>query len=261
MPTQFPRVTIPNTEVRKASSSNVGQEYEILVALPYSHTDADKSYPVLYVLDGNWTFGLITETIRLLQLREELPEMIIVGIAYPVNDVGEIRRLRARDYTPTVDGRPEAADSDGTGRADNFLQFIRQELMPFIQSNYRVRPEDKAIAGSSFGGLFALYTLFHHPDTFNRYIIGSPSIGWDEGVAFAYESDFAANNARLSAKVFMSVGGLEKEYTIANMQRLARTLQDRGYDGLELTTCIFEHETHLSVAPAAMSRGLRAVFG
>ena len=261
VPTLFPRVTIPNTEVRVISSSNVGQEYEIFVAFPHDHNEADRAYPVLYVLDANWSFGSITETIRLLQLGEELPEMIIAGIAYPVNDVGEIRRLRARDYTPTVDSRPGAEESDRTGGAGDFLRFIRQELMPFIQSHYPVSPEDRAIAGSSFGGLFALYTLFHHRDTFNRYIIGSPSIGWDEGVTFAYESDFAANQADLPAKIFMSVGALEKEGTIANMQRLARTLEDRGYDGLELTTCIFEHETHLSVAPAAMSRGLRAVFG
>ena len=117
MPTPFPRVTIPNTEVRMVSSSNVGQEYEIFVALPHNHTSADKAYPDLYVLDANWSFGLITETIRLLQLGEELPEMIIAGIAYPVNDVAEIRRLRARDYTPTVDRRPEAVESDGTGGA------------------------------------------------------------------------------------------------------------------------------------------------
>ena len=45
------------------------------------------------------------------------------------------------------------------------------------------------------------------------------------------------------------------------MQRLAERLEDRAYDGLELVTCIFEQETHLSVAPAAMSRGLRVVFG
>ena len=79
MPKQIPRVTIPNTEVRMVSSSNVGQEYKIFVALPHSHTDGDNSYPVLYVLDANWAFGLITETIRLLQLGEELPETIIVG--------------------------------------------------------------------------------------------------------------------------------------------------------------------------------------
>ena len=81
MPTQFPRVTIPNTEVRIVTSSYVAQEYEIFAALPYGHTDAGRSYPILYVLDANWSFGLITQTIRLLQLGEELPEMIVVGIA------------------------------------------------------------------------------------------------------------------------------------------------------------------------------------
>jgi hypothetical protein len=260
MPTQFPRVTIPNTEVRTVSSSNVGQEYKIFVALPHRHTDADKSHPVLYVLDANWIFGLTTEAIRLLQLRQELPELIVVGIAYPVEDVGQIRKLRARDFTPTVETTSEAVETHGTGGAGNYLRFIRQELIPFIQSNYRVKPEDRAIAGASLGGLFALYALFHHPDTFNRYIVVSPSIWWDEGVTFAYERNFAAHSADLSARVFMSMGALEKETRIADMQRLAETLEGRGHARLELTTCIFEHETHVSGSPAAMSRGLRVVF-
>ena len=261
MPTQFQSVTIPNTEVRTLLSSNAGQEYKIFVALPHRYADAAETYPVLYVLDANWAFGLMTETIRLLQIRAELPEMITAGIAYPVNDVEEIMKLRSRDYTPALEKRPEAVESEGTGGAGKYLRFIRQELMPFIQSNYRVKPGDKTLAGSSFGGLFALCTLFHHPDTFNRYIIGSPSISWDEGVTFAYESNFAASNTGLSARIFMSVGSLETEDTIASMHRLAGTLQDRGYAGLELETCIFEDETHVSVAPAAMSRGLRVVFG
>jgi predicted alpha/beta superfamily hydrolase len=91
--------------------------------------------------------------------------------------------------------------------------------MPFIQSSYPVRPEEKALAGSSFGGLFALYTLFHHLDTFNRHNIGGPSVGWDEGVKFVCESNWAASKAGLQAKVFVSVGALENEDIIANLQR------------------------------------------
>jgi hypothetical protein len=270
MSTQYPQVTIPNTEVRGVSSSNVGQEFKIFVALPRSYADLDKTYPVLYVLDANGTFGMFTETIRMLQFGEELPEMIIVGIAYPVNGFVETLGLRARDYTPTVDSewfdeyvesRPDMVKSGGTGGAGNFLKFLREELMPFIQSNYRIDPEDKAIAGASFGGLFALYALFHYPDTFNRYIIGSPSIWWDEAVTFTYESEFAASNVDLSAKVFMSVGALEAEDMIAPMQKLARTLQDRGYDSLELKTRIFEDEAHMSACLAGVSTGLRAVCG
>jgi predicted alpha/beta superfamily hydrolase len=241
------------------SSSYVDQEYKIFVALPHGYADPHKTYPVLYVLDANLAFGTFAETTRLLQYGKELPETIIVGIGYPVNDLRETLGPRARDFTPTAD--PEAAVSDATGGAGDFLQFIRKELIPFIQSDYRVDPKDRALAGVSLSGLFALYTLFHHPDTFGRYVIGSPTIEWDDAVTFTFESDFAARNADLSAKVFMSAGALEGQDTIANVQKLAQRLADRGYASLELETHIFEGETHRSGWPAAMIRGLRTVFG
>lgn len=281
MSTQYPQVTIPNTEVRMLSSSIVSQEFKVFVALPRNYADSEKSYPVLYVLDANGFFGMVTETVRCLQLLQELPEMIIVGIGYPVSDYIQTLGLRGRDYTPSIDdeylrkwleGVSESLVAplvfNGTGGASYFLQFIREELVPFVHSNYRTNPEDKTIAGDSFGGLFALYTLFHHPNTFNRYIIGSPSIWWDNKITLTYEANYAANNSNLSAKVFMSVGSLEESEDdlnssamITNMQILAKTLQDRGYDSLELRTHVFEDETHLSVIPTTMSKGLRAVFG
>ena len=281
MSTKYPEVTIPKTEVRMLLSSNVDQEFKILVAFPHSYTDSDKIYPVLYVLDADLIFGMVTETIRTLQLFQELPEMLVVGIGYPVSDFNEALGLRARDLTPTANDEwlsewlekvseslAVPPESSGTGGAGNFLQFIHEELMPFVHSNYRANTEDKTIAGLSFGGLFALYALFHHPNTFNRYIINSPSVWWDDKITFTYEANYAAANSSLSAKVFMSVGSLEESEDdpdssamVTNMQKLAKTLQDRGYDSLELKTHLFEDETHLSVVPAAISKGLRAVFG
>jgi hypothetical protein len=65
----------------------------------------------------------------------------------------------------------------------------------------------------------------------------------------------------------MSVGSLEEHADesdwpamVTNMRMLAKTMQDRGYEGLELKSHIFDDETHLSVVPAAISKGLRAVF-
>lgn len=276
MSPQYAQVAISNSEVRMIPSSHVDQEFKILVAFPDSYADSDKTYPVLYVLDANWYFGTVTETVRMLPILGELPEMIVVGIGYPVKVTMEAVAVRTRDYTPTeVDGwyeevvlkhYPEAPEYVASGEAAGFLQFIREELIPFIHSNYRTDPEDQAIVGHSFGGLFALYSLFHHPATFNRYVIASPSIWWDEGVTLKYESDFAANNSDLSAKVFMTVGGLEESEEdsdaamMTNMRRLAETLQGRGYASLKLVTHVFDAETHVSVIPASISRGLKAVF-
>lgn len=276
MSSQLPQVTIPNTEVRMISSATVDHEFRITVALPYEYASSNETHPVFYVLDANGVFGLVTDTIRILQLSGELPELIVVGIGYPVDDFRETLDLRARDYTPTENREWFDRDSErrpnavylGTGGAVNFLRFIRAELMPMVQANYRVDPEDRAIGGGSFGGLFALYTLYHHPDTFKRYLIASPSIWWDDTITFTYEANYAANNSDLPAKIFMSVGLLEEaedsddsSRMVTNMQKLARTLRGRGYDSLELETCIFEDETHLSVIPAAISRGLRVIYG
>ncbi len=270
MSSQYPQVTIPRTEVRMLSSSNVDQEYQIYVALPFSYADSDEIYPVLYVLDANALFGMVTETVRLLQLGGQFPELLTVGIGYPVNRYIETLALRTRDTTPTEDNESLQEflksvqiplESHGTGGAPDFLRFIREELMPFIHSNYRINPDDQTIAGGSAGGRFALYTLFHYPNTFNRYIVGSPAIEWDESVTFEYEASYAADNSDLPAQVFMSVGAAESDFMITNMEQMAKALRDRNYPSLELTTHVFEDETHLSVWPATFSRGLRAVFG
>lgn len=133
--------------------------------------------------------------------------------------------------------------------------------MPFIHSNYRINPDDQTIAGGSAGGRFALYTLFHYPNTFSRYIVGSPAIDWDEGVMFEYEARYAANNSDLPAQVFTAAGSAEPEAMITNVERMAQALRNRNYPSLELTVHVFEDETHLSVAPATFCRGLRVVFG
>ena len=137
--------------------------------------------------------------------------------------------------------------------------------MPFVQDHYRISPQDSVLAGDSYGGLFGLYTLFHQPETFGRYIIGSPSIWWDDRIILDYEAKYAAKHTDLSAKVFMSVGALEvfepePAAMVSNMELLIRRLHLRNYKNLELSSHVFENETHLSVIPGTMSRGLRTVF-
>ena len=277
---EFPLVTIPNTEVRSLSSAIVDQEFRIFVALPSNYQTSANSYPVLYVSDADGIFGLVTETIRFLQLRQELPEMVIVGIGYPVNEFHDVYGLRTRDLTPTEDDAwiegllklvPWDFETYGSGGAHNFLEFIRGELQPFIKANYRIDFKDASILGHSFGGLFALYALLKSPYTFNRYIISSPSIWWDPEAIFKYEEQFASEHSDLPAEVFISAGTLEESMQVpvrgvpasfvTNVQAMADKLQSRNYENLSLTQHVFEDESHVSGPPGAFSRGLRAVFG
>jgi predicted alpha/beta superfamily hydrolase len=136
--------------------------------------------------------------------------------------------------------------------------------MPFINKNYRTSA-DASYAGYSGGGLFGLYVLFHEPDTFQRYIIGSPSIWWGNLVTLKYEADYATKHPNLSARVFMSVGELEERADttskmVTNMKQLAKKLLSRRYTSLHLQTIVFDGETHLSGFSIAICRGLRVIY-
>lgn len=259
MSTQFPQVTLPDTEVRPLRSSHNGLEYNIFVAFPAGYADSDQRYPAFYEVDAQLAFGMSTEIVRLLAYGQELPQMVSIGIGFPIayrGGTGDIQRYRARDYLPAG-----WVDDPDTGGAEDFLRFIREDLIPFVGSEYRVDPEDRCFFGDSAGGVFGLYTLLGHPDTFKRYIIGSPWFLQDDPEVFRYESEYAANHSDLPAKVFMGVGSLEPETVVNNVRKLDQILQNRGYDNLRLKTHIFEGETHLSVVPYNFTRGLQVVYG
>src|SRR5438105_14104212 len=101
---QITPVTIPSSRQYEFHSKRTGRDYRLFVSLPESYAASDSiRYPVLYVLDGNGFFGIATETHRLLRLRAEVPELIIVGIGYPVSSFSETSIPRWMDYTPSAD--------------------------------------------------------------------------------------------------------------------------------------------------------------
>jgi predicted alpha/beta superfamily hydrolase len=100
---------------------------------------------------------------------------------------------------------------------------------------------------------------------FRRYIIGSPSLWFDDLVTLKFEAEYASKHSDLPARLFMSVGGLEERAntesaTTTNMKQLQDKLLSRHYPNLHLQTVVFEEETHLSGVAAAISRGLREVY-
>lgn len=271
-------VSIPNSEVRTLSSKSVGQEYRILVSLPIypNYAESNDKYPVLYVLDPDTFFGWVTDLARLATGLRAVgyptgsfvpPNLIVVGISYPTTVLRQPKLLvglRTRDQTPTKS--PDDGMSGGiSGGAEKFLRFVRDELMPYINRNYRTDPEDSAIVGHSLGGLFTLYVLFHEPSSFRRYVASSPSLWWDKKVIFEHEREYASKHTELPAKLFLSVGGAEElefpnAHSTSNLKELAEILENRKYKGLEWKSHIFEGEGHLSVMGTAICKGISSVF-
>ena len=256
---QMNHVTLSHTVQHQFKSETIGDLFNINIALPKNYSPETRQYPVAYLTDANIFFGMVAETAWLLQYGQEIPEVIIVAIGYPDNS--EHMALRERDLTPTQEGN--AKNSGGSG---DFLKFISKELKPFIESSYSVNTKDSALLGDSMGGLFGLYVLFNQPEEFQRYIIGSPSIYWDNSVILSMEQLYSEKNDTLPAKVFLSAGELEALYEpafagmLSNVAKLTETLSFRKYKKLIFESHIFKNETHLSVIPATFSRGLREIY-
>lgn len=254
-------VTIPGTEVRSLVSKTNNQEYRIFVAVPKMQNT--KRLPVIYLTDGNGNFGLVDTICDQLVGDNYIPPSILVGIGYPFDEYDEYKDLRGRDFTPTAlpDNSPYKNEfRAGAGGASKFLQFLREELKPLIDSQYPTLPNDSTVIGHSLGGLFTLYALFREPTLFQRYVIGSPSIWWDNKSIMNEVNSFPKTHTDLPARVFMGAGKNE-QYMIEPMVDLADKLADYKYPGLTLKRQIFESETHLSVIPLFISQGLRAVYG
>ena len=188
-------------EMRFLNSAINNNHYKLLINLPDSYSkDSTRTFPVLYTLDGQWDFTNLVNSYYSIHWDGFIPDIIIVGITWAGKDPN-YELLRRYDYSATyVDTIPS------TGGGEIFLNVLRKEIIPFIDREYRSDKKNRAIAGTSMGGLYTHYLLYHASDIFNGFIMCDPSIWWDNDNPFNYESDFARSHKTLNARVFMASG-------------------------------------------------------
>jgi len=250
---QYPKVDIPGSEVRKITSKIVaGQEYELQIMLPSGFKTSNKKYPVIYLMDSQWDFPLLKCLYGEHYFDGFVPELIVVGITWGgVNPNPD--SLRARDYTPTTEAR--LPQSSG---ADKFLSFMKDELFPFIEANYKGDNKNRTLMGCSLGGLFTLYALFTHTDMFNGYAAASPAVGWDKEVLYKYEKEFAEKRSANPLRVYMTVGDVERGRP--TFERFAAQMASRNYASVALKSKVLENTGHSGTKSETFGRGMQYVF-
>ena len=271
---------LQDTEVRALHAAHLGRDYELFVSLPPSYGAGNRSYPVVFVTDAPYAFPL-TRSIeaRITGHSQELPEFILVGLGYARGDTPEYSRRR--DYTPSPHGvRGAVSDMPGRpvafGEAEGFRRFVADEVFPFVASHYRADMHRKVFAGHSYGSLFGAWVLTTAPGMFDGYVLGSPSLWFDDYLLMARERAFAGAHKDLPARVYLGAGEFEGRAPkgrphdprfstegdmVADMQAFGRALASRRYPGLRLHTDVIAGEDHLTVAPALMTRGLIWTLG
>lgn len=253
--------SLPNTETRYISSNINNIDYKLYISYPESYNaDLTKNYPVLYLLDADYSFAIAKNITDHLSKRNHLSEIILVGIAYADPDY---RINRTRDYTP-VNSKEDVSfteiQEEYSGGGPSFLSFIESELIPFVDKEYRTT-NFKVVTGHSYGGLFLSWTLLTNPNLFNGYIIVSPSLWYNDKMMFRIKDSL--NQIEKTTRVYFTVGDREinnKWNMPEDLKHFVKDINSKDMQKLDIKLEIGQNETHNSIFPSACSNGLRFVF-
>jgi predicted alpha/beta superfamily hydrolase len=274
-------VPAPFSRRFKLHSRRVGDDFVIDIALPAPYLPGSAPWPVLFVTDGNLAFATAASTMGVLPLEPGGPRpACVVGIGYVLAGEGEHAEhlaRRCRDLTPRRDEEWEArmraapppfriGEEVQTGGGDRFLDFIIDELKPWLAANVPVDTDDCTLAGSSFGAALSLHALFSRPGAFRGHLAISPSLWWADYDLVRMEDAFARSHTDLPAALHLCVGGAEEAQApavrmVSAFREFASTIEARAYPSLRLTHEVLPGETHLSVFNAGFSNGVRRLFG
>lgn len=273
--------TVLAGSMRMMESKYTGRQYRITISLPLGYgkspdedwpfNNTPATWPVVYVLDGNWYSGMVTDMIRPMAWCGSTTDAMVVGIGYPEGDDPiEAFRIsftrRNADLTPVRDEAEEKSMEQRhkrpvpSGDAGNFHQFIKHELIPMIEQDYRADPSKRILVGHSYGGLFALFGMFETPDLFSTLIVGSPTLTYGNRYTFQREEAFAKEHQPVPTQMYLFVGEYEEDLhdtTVTDTLRLGAILQGRNYEGFSLVKTIFPDQNHCEVAAPGFQWGLK----
>lgn len=182
-------------------SEILNSDREISVYLPNSYYDNNYiNYPVLYLLDGRKFFNSFSGVITQLSsdASPQIPEMIVIGIT---------SQNRVKDSSPTNSligyTKEKEKGLEVSGGADDFLEFIQMELIPFVEKNYRTNSY-RTFVGYSFTGLPVLQALFSIPETFNSYLVIDFSAWWDNEIMIQRFKKFSGEYKESKRDIFFT---------------------------------------------------------
>ena len=228
-------------------SKVLNENRKFIVKLPQGYNNSDKSYPVIYRLDGDLdlyfeTAGVIN---RLAHMEEIIPDMIVVLIE---------NTNRNRDMMPTNTGFFKSEPG-----ADNYKYFIEKELIPHINTTYRSTNE-KLLCGQSLSAIFTMYYFLTSPESFDSFIACSGAFPDCEEYFINLTEDFLKTKQTKTKHIFITHGAtdfLDPEGVIKK-QLLDFTKKIESKENVVCTLKIYEDEGH--VPYQSLYHGLKFIY-
>lgn len=208
---------IANNRPFTLSSEITDTDYRINLWYPDNYS-AEKGYHLLYLLDGDAYFAEAVEVTK----NYNPNDFIVIGIGY------RQKNYRGRDYA-----YPEDKEFPGeSGGGKNFIRFLNQELIPYVENELGVISLDKSLFGHSLGGYLSLYLLFQQdqPNYFDYHIAASPNLMWYNAYLFDLEKLYSVYDIHLNhPNVYVSMGDLEGTSLNTSFNAFHKQINQRAY--------------------------------
>lgn len=241
--------------VGRLTSAALGEARDFSVRLPAGYArDPQQRYPVIYVLDGPPLDGHTAEGATRLAASGLAPGLIVVGIP------NMQRGGRARDFLPPSLSFRRRDGTAFTGGADRFLRFLRDELVPRIERDYRTTAP-RLLVGHSLGAIFVCYSLGAAPALFDGRFAHSPAIWRDEDTVVAEVARALPAGRSLGGFFYLSVGAKEGNGMGYGFEKLRAVLTERAAAaGLRWKAEVTPGAVHETNVRLATPSALRAYF-
>jgi len=243
---------LKDTEIRVLPPTQPDRQYELIIGLPASFKTAPtKIYPVVFVTDGYWDFTTVWATVSNMVYGKNLPEMIVVGLAY-AGDNPDVGALKQGDHGPV---KAVGDTNPSHGHAAQYREMIEKAAIPLLEKDYRADPHHRYLMGCSSGGGFALFTLLTKPDLFQGYVADSPSTE----ALWQFESELAASGRLVEARVFMSATENESDAYRRDIIAFYDRLSKRNYLKGGVKFRLIDNMRHAGGKPECYTQGLMYV--
>ena len=268
------RITQLELEYFEVESDIIGGKLGFSVSFPEGYDPEGPQYPVVYALDSQWQGGLYEKMHRGLTGPEgahEVKPFVQINIGY-IDEGVDALAVRNRDLLPPGEPCPDfmrdyITEMFGSNpeiveqffewienpHADHFLNFLENELHPFVKDHYNVGDDEAGVFGFSYGGLFSIYALTAGSTLFTNFGAGSPGILVPNSTVFDLYRQFAANpeNDGRPRRLHVTLGtgeilGPHEFYRLLGIEvlKLLNVMRNEPVEGFELTAKIFEGEDH-----------------
>lgn len=219
------------------------------VQLPESYHAGKDTYPVLILLDGSTFFKTTAGIVHFMSAARNrnymMPETIIVAI----ENVD-----RERDFTVT---KIKTKRENRMGGGRNFLNFIENELLPYVDDHYRTEPH-RTLIGHSLAGLLTINAYLDENSLFDAYVSIDPSLWWDEETMQGKVE--AVPPKSLPKKLYIATANQGESNYERNKKKhdlFFTMLSDKYGQSTHVKVAYFENEDHRSIPLKAIYEGLR----